>query len=121
MRIVFAILGMLNVLAGCLGILSSLLWHDNLWMCRLAGSAFIVSGIILIVAAAKKYRGHWAFVVGLTLLSNAFGLLGSELDDVLSGQPVRVDVLVLMFLGCFILGVLSLLSAQRLHQCSEEI
>ena len=118
MRIIFFILGILALCAAVGGIIMSVAAPEYLWLGRIGGSAFATSGIILLVAAVKRYRGHWSFVIGLVLISSVFFGFGSELDDQRAEKSSKVEDAIVLLVGLVTLGTLSLWSANKLHQCS---
>jgi len=118
MRVIFFIIGILALCAGLIGIVMTLMEPQFLWLGRIGGVTFVASGFILIIAAAKKYRGHWSFVIGLALISGAFFGLGSELDDKSAGQSSKLADAFILLVCLMILGILSLWSAHKLHRCS---
>jgi hypothetical protein len=118
MRVIFFIIGILALCAGVLGVVMSLMDSEFLWVGRIGGIAFVASGLILIIAAMKKYRGHWSFVIGIALISAAFFGLGSELDDKYAGQSSKLAEAFILLVGLIIVGILSLWSAHKLHRCA---
>lgn len=116
MRIVFALLAILALGFGVIGLYLSRHDPHYFWLGRLGGGAFTISGLLLITGAVKNYRGHWSFVVGLLLLSAALFGAGSELDDKVAEKSRRARGALIACLST--LGFLSLLSAQKLHRLS---
>src|SRR5690349_9632696 len=119
MRIIFFILGILALCVGAFCIIVGVVAPDEyLWFGCIAGSAFAASGITLLIAALKDYRGHWSFVVGLLLISSACVGLGSELDDHRAGKSKKVQSAITLLMFLVTLGSLSLSSAHKLHKFS---
>jgi hypothetical protein len=85
------------------------------------GVAFVAVGIGCLVAAAKRYRGHWAFVTGVALIAVGVLGLGAQIDDARTGQSEDVGFKMGLILFFFALGTLSLWSGHKLHRCSLEL
>lgn len=86
------------------------------------GPALIAAGLVYFLAARRRYRGHWAFVLGVALIGISFLGLGSEIDDALAGSSNEDAWLkVCIIIGFAVFGSLSLWSGHRLHRCSVEL
>ena len=83
------------------------------------GVALTLGGFILMVAAASKYRGHWAFIVGLILLCCATMLFSAGLENLQSAYPRSYGIALSVAAGLLTMGVLSLCSAHKLHQYAK--
>ena len=119
MRIVFSLLGAIALCGSTAAGVLSLACPHNYWIARLGGSAGAVAGSILIYAAVKGYRGHWAFVIGLTMIAFALMGLGSDLDDKSTGKTDHMDQTGMAVVTSLLtLGTLSLWSAHKLHRCT---
>ena len=85
------------------------------------GVAFVAAGICYLVAAAKRYRGHWSFTIGIALIVVGFLGLGAEIDDALTRQSEDTWFKVGLILFLSASGALSLWSGHKLHRCSLEL
>jgi hypothetical protein len=123
MRIVFICIGALAVASGlglaiisALGKLAPLTGYS-------AGLAVVLGGGACLFAGARNYRGHWAFLTGVALVTLGLAAVGGEIDEYRLHGGAAEDlgfglVLVALFLT---FGILTLLSAQKLHQCVREL
>ncbi len=92
--------------------------HSNIVLHCCVEVAAVAAAVCYFVAAAKRYRGHWAFVVGIALIGVGFLGLGTEIDDALTGRSEDIGFKVGMILVFSAAGVLSLWSGHKLHRCS---
>ncbi len=117
MRINFLIAGVLALFLAALGVRSALTKHQHIWFLICSQPPLIISGTVLIIAAVRNYRGHWSFLVGLVLLTAAFHGIGFEVEDAIAAhRMVRWSPGILLILVSAICGLLSLLSAHKLHR-----
>jgi len=83
-----------------------------------AGASVVLGGVIMLLAALKRYRGHWSFVTGISLCTLALAGFGGDIDAYASGGEggdfLFGAFLALMF---FAFGALSLASSYKLHRC----
>jgi hypothetical protein len=121
MRIVFWLVGMLALAEGGLFFVVR---GQPYWDRRLAGTTLVFAGLSCCVASIAKYRGHWSFILGLLFLSGAAHVFGLVLDGVLRSEPSYIfsptsyELFIAELMSLF--GVLSLVSAQRLHRVTLE-
>jgi hypothetical protein len=87
----------------------------------MGGAALAVAGIAFLVAARKRYRGHWSFVIGVGLICCSILGLSSELDDLRAGKEKDFELGILLSLGLMTIGVLSLWSANKLHNYARAV
>ena len=92
--------------------------HSSIVLHCGVGVAAVAAAVCYFVAAAKRYRGHWAFVVGIALVVVGFLGLGIEIDDALTGRSEDIGLKVGIICSFSAAGVLSLWSGHKLHRCS---
>jgi hypothetical protein len=120
MKVVLAVVGIAAVIGGLL-LLTMI--NERSDPERIAGLAFglFVSAGVFFVAAAKNYRGHWSFIIGVALLVIAFGGLIAEIESAWDGEgrtAARGAGLIVIFTA---FGLLSLWSGHKLHQCTRKL
>lgn len=92
----------------------------------IAGTAFagvpvLLMSLLLCVAAMTHYRGHWSFVVGMTLLCIAGVLAAFRLQSCVKGLKIASEPSSLRSMVIFgVCGVLSLWTAHKLHMISVQ-
>jgi len=119
MRIIFLILGALMLGWAAFHIHSAFAQREHFWFYVCSQGTLVISGIALVIAAKRNYRGHWSFVVGLVLLVLASHAIGLEVDGALAAhRMVQWSSGIFLILVAVLCGVLSLLSANELHRCS---
>src|SRR5262245_7913856 len=121
MRIIMWILGVAAVITGVVLPILGLTAKTDIALSLCVGAALVAAGISYFVAAARSYRGHWAFVVGVALIVLGFLGLGSEIDDALAGHSKDLLLGITLILLFSLSGALLLWSAQKLHRCSIEL
>src|ERR1017187_7865710 len=85
MRIVFFLIGVL-ALAGGVGLLiATALANFPALTGYSAGAAVSVGGVVVLLAAMKRYRGHWSFITGVGLSTLALAGFGADIDGYVSG------------------------------------
>lgn len=116
MWIIFYIIGIPSILGGIVWPILPANGLSETWERICGGSAAVLGGVLLVVAANQRYRGHWAFVVGLGLIFFAATGFGVEIDAALaqrSDDAFQGIILASLFLMS---GLLLLWSGQRLHR-----
>jgi hypothetical protein len=88
-----------------------------------SASAFLfLAAAAHIVAGKRNYRGHWAFVTGIALLTLAFASIGGDLDAYASSRdPMDLVVGGVLALAFFAFGALTLWSSYALHICFIQV
>ena len=121
MRVIFVVIGV-GAIVGGLYLLNTDMRSDADFARGLCtGSALVLAGLALCIAAARNYRGHWSFVIGVALLMFGFLGLGSEIDDARAGELKDAWAGVFLIVLCSALGGLSLWSGHKLHRCLLEL
>ena len=121
MPIIFAILGTASILVSVTVFKDALTAPEHFYMTRFTGVPLALGGIALLVAAVKRYRGHWAFFVGLALIFGASLLIGIELDNYRADKSKSPEISVIVSVSLLTLGVLSLWSAHKLHTYEKAV
>jgi hypothetical protein len=122
MRIVFYCIGVLAVACGVGLVIATAFGKFAPLTGYSAGAAVALAGVLLLIAAARNFRGHWSFVTGIGLSTLALAGFGGEINDYMAGGGkedfVCGAVLALIFLT---FGVFSLSSSHKLHQCLVQL
>ena len=121
MRIILIILGIAALVAGVAHPIFCLHSETETVLHFCAGAALVAASVCYFIAAAKRYRGHWAFVTGVALIAFGFFGLGAEIDDALTGRSEDTGFRVGLLLFFVVSGALSLWSGHKLHRCSLEL
>jgi len=115
MRIIFAILGVAAIVVAVFAYKEALTRHDDFYVTRIGGTISAAAGIVLLIGARMRYRGHWSFIIGVTMIWTAVFMASMELDNYQAGSAKSWETGISVSLGFFFAGVLSLWSAHKLH------
>ena len=121
MRVVYFIIGIVGIALAGRGLIETMTGYECFWIGCLGSSAAAGGAVALLVAARKRYRGHWPFVIGTASLVLAFIGAGSGIDDYLAHQSTDGPCSVVLIALLSGIGVLLLLSGQKLHRCLAEL
>ncbi len=123
MRIIYFAIGVVGIAGPVITAVfsSPLSTKSTFWTMLFAGAAVVVAGILHLVAGIRNYRGHWSFVIGITLLVFAFTGIGFELDDYAAHKSEEIAANLLLIVIVASMGLLSLWSGHKLHRCVIEL
>src|SRR5438105_2600527 len=79
-----------------------------------AGGFVLLAGVAHLLAGVKHYRGHWAFVTGIVLVTLGLCSLGA-----LGGEEIPFQLFLAAAFTTF--GLLSLWSGHKLHKCTLQL
>ena len=117
MRVVFFVIGLGAAVGGLWLLVTALNSETVSAMDLCTSSALNVAALAYFLAAAKNYRGHWSFVIGVALLVFAISGLCSEIDDARAGVSEDLGLAVFLIVILSVVGILSLWSGHKLNTC----
>jgi hypothetical protein len=117
MKTTFYLTGILLIVFGIAVAWDTISTWTSKWLACAAIAIIELSGVVLVIAGARRYRGGWMSLIGALLLSVSILGLMVEADDYLGSNSEDASFGIGLAAVLFIIGMLLLIFGHRRHTC----